>query len=88
MPDTCPTVRIVSANGYADLNESDFDPAKHTLWRDPLDHDGDNKKGGTVVPPSDLGVLRKEYKAAIGKGPSPKWDAETLRAKIAAHNAE
>lgn len=34
--------------------------------------------------PSDLSTLRKDYKDAFGKGPSPKWDADTLKAKIAA----
>jgi hypothetical protein len=88
MSDVLPVVLIETPNGPARLNESDFDPAKHKLWRDPLDHDGNKVKGGTAVPPSELSVLRNEYKAVIGKGPSPKWDAETLRAKIAAHKAE
>lgn len=44
----CPTVRIVASNedGYCVINEADFDAAKHTLWTDPLDHDGDGKPGG------------------------------------------
>jgi len=33
--------------------------------------------------PSELSGLRTEYKAAFGKGPSPKWDADTIRAKLA-----
>lgn len=35
------------------------------------------------VVPSEIAGLRNDYKAAFGKGPSPKWDADTLRAKIA-----
>ena len=31
----------------------------------------------------DLGFLRKQYKAATGRNSSPKWDAATLREKIA-----
>jgi hypothetical protein len=44
----CPTVRIVAANadGYCVINEADFDSAKHKRWVDPLDHDGDGRKGG------------------------------------------
>lgn len=31
---------------------------------------------------SELGELRKQYKELVGKGPSPKLDADALRAKI------
>ncbi len=59
----------------------DADPDAFELV-DPLDHDADGKKGGSVVK-SELAQLRLDYKEAFGKGPSPKWDADTLRAKIA-----
>lgn len=46
----CPVVRIAASNdqGYCVINEADFDAAKHTLWSDPLDHDGDGQPGGDV----------------------------------------
>lgn len=68
-----------------DADPEAFEPA------DPLDHDGNRKKGGSVLKAkapkdpatSELGDLRKQYRARFGKGPSPKWDADTLRGKIA-----
>lgn len=30
-----------------------------------------------------LATLREEYQAAFGKKPGPKWDAATIRAKLA-----
>ena len=52
---------------------------------DPLDHDGDDKKGGSVLvePTDELVELRAEYAAVIGKKAYHGWDADTLRAKIA-----
>jgi hypothetical protein len=43
-----PTIRVKRdrAPGYSIINAADFDPAKHQRWADPLDHDGDGKKGG------------------------------------------
>jgi hypothetical protein len=54
--------------------------------RDPLDHDNDGNKGGTKAEPKnpELAALRKQYKEKFGKGTSPKWDADTIRAKLAA----
>lgn len=54
--------------------------------RDPLDHDGDGRKGGAEKPePSDdLTALRAEYTEKVGRRPFMGWDADTLRAKIAA----
>lgn len=42
------TVRVKRdrAPGYSIINAADFDPAKHQRWADPLDHDGDGRKGG------------------------------------------
>ncbi|MBX3490898.1 hypothetical protein [Parvibaculum sp.] len=87
MSDTCPTVRIKSSNaaGFADLNETDFDPAAHELWVDPLDHDGDGKKGGSQKPDADaeLKALRAEYAELAGKKFFAGWDAAGLKARIA-----
>ncbi len=35
MSDTCPTVNIKTASGFARINESDFDPAKYELYIEP-----------------------------------------------------
>jgi hypothetical protein len=43
-----PTIKIKHPDGFAVINEADFDPAQHEVYRDPLDHDGDGKKGGSV----------------------------------------
>lgn len=52
MADTCKTVRIVSTHPesqgpFVEINEEDFDKAVHTPYVDPLDHDGNGKKGGS-----------------------------------------
>jgi hypothetical protein len=54
--------------------------------RDPLDHDGDGRKGGSSTAdgdPDELKRLRQDYEAHLGKKPFYGWDAETLRSKIA-----
>jgi hypothetical protein len=33
--------------------------------------------------PLDLADLRKQYRDTFGKGASPRWDADTIRAKLA-----
>lgn len=51
---------------------------------DPLDHDGDGRKGGAKTPAGDdIASLREAYKAKIGKRPFMGWDADTLKTKIA-----
>jgi hypothetical protein len=52
---------------------------------DPLDHDGDGKKGGSSKPEAtgDLASLRAEYQAKCGKRPFMGWDADALREKLA-----
>jgi hypothetical protein len=52
---------------------------------DPLDHDGDGKKGGAPKPEQtgDLSELRAEYERVIGRRPFMGWGAEVLRKKIA-----
>jgi hypothetical protein len=54
------------------------------LESDPLDHDGDGRKGGSESGGPDLKELRAEYQAVVGKRAFAGWDAETLREKIAA----
>mgnify|MGYP001560407729 CR=1 FL=1 len=56
---------------------------------DPLDHDGDGKKGGSAsgrdaVQAAAMRALRKEYFDKLGKKPFSGWDEATLREKMAA----
>jgi len=53
--------------------------------RDPLDHDGDGKPGGSIAPDGDkaeLAALRALYKEALGKAPFHGWDAAELQRRI------
>lgn len=50
---------------------------------DPLDHDGDGEKGGSVAADPELTALRKQYREKFGKGPGPKWTAEQIADKLA-----
>jgi len=56
---------------------------------DPLDHDGDGKKGGSLKPEAtdDLVAVRAEYLAVVGKKPFHGWDAAELHKRIAAARA-
>lgn len=85
-----PTVRIVNKDaksGFTIINQSDFDPAKHTLV------DGQSipsaglvgDKGPEVHLPTGeaLKALRAEYEAKFGKRPFMGWDAEALTKKLA-----
>lgn len=52
---------------------------------DPLDHDGDGKKGGSLpADASDAEILRlrAEYTELTGKKPHHLWKAERLQAEI------
>jgi hypothetical protein len=51
---------------------------------DPLDHDGDGKKGGSkpAEESDELAKLRGDYLDVIGKRPYHGWTAEQLQAKI------
>lgn len=53
--------------------------------RDPLDHDGDGRKGGSLKPDASdaLSEARARYFEVVGKRPFHGWDVETLNAKIA-----
>lgn len=52
---------------------------------DPLDHDQDGRKGGSLKPEAtaQLTALRAEYQEKAGKRPFHGWDEDTLAAKIA-----
>lgn len=55
--------------------------------RDPLDHDGDGKKGGSdsaaEAAKAEITALRAEYKQKLGKNPFSGWGADDLRRRIA-----
>lgn len=70
--DRCETVKIVSSDPksqgpFVEINAEDFDDAVHVLYEDPdaeqpadpLDHDGDGKKGGSLPPDDDDDGLTK-----------------------------
>jgi hypothetical protein len=74
------------------INEADFDPAIHTRWVDPLDHDGDGDKGGairtdgpTIAEFVAAGYPAKNYPPA---GYASKSTPEEIAAAIAAQEAQ
>lgn len=75
--------RVLNAIGRATYATRDVVAAPSK--RDPLDHDGDGRKGGSKKPEQtgELPGLRAEYEKAVGKRPFMGWDADTLREKIA-----
>lgn len=52
---------------------------------DPLDHDGNGKKGGSKLAPLDdeITALRTQYQNKFGKRAYHGWDAKTLTEKLA-----
>lgn len=71
--------RVLVALGRAIPYEAKIKPK-----RDPLDHDGDGRKGGSVssVDP-DIAALRIAYHHKFGKRPFNGWAADKLREKLA-----
>lgn len=72
--------RALNSAGYK-IIDIRFKPA-----RDPLDHDGDGRKGGSKAPEGDkeeLAALRAEYEAKLGKKPFAGWKADELRKRMA-----
>lgn len=50
---------------------------------DPLDHDGDGEKGGSIAQTGeDIPALRARYKEVLGKAPFNGWDAAELTRRI------
>lgn len=74
--------KIAARMGYATRDAA-------PVARDPLDHDGNGKKGGSKKPEQsdDLVALRAEYERVVGKRPFMGWKADELREKIAAAKA-
>lgn len=86
VPEACDEVTIMAdvSGRYAGPIRAAY-ANKIATKRDPLDHDGDGKKGGSKAAPhsDDLAAVRDEYQRVVGKRPFMGWDAATLRAKIA-----
>lgn len=70
--------RELKAKGFKVLDVR-FAPAS-----DPLDHDGDGRKGGSPKPEGgdELNAARAKYLEVIGKHPFHGWHVGTLNAKI------
>lgn len=70
--------------GGAEMTSRQFRPA------DPLDHDGNGKKGGSAKqPPSaELVQARADYRAAFGKAPFGAWGVDEIRKRIAEKPAD
>ena len=65
--------------GYFQITETGEKPA------DPLDHDGDGEKGGSLSVDGDKDVmskLRADYQEIVGKRAFPGWDAAELQKRI------
>ena len=91
---------LLPANGEvsATLGAYDADVLRHSPWvtiseavaekpkADPLDHDGDGKRGGSK-PASDEGdevaALRSKYTELTGEEPDGRWGKKRLRDEIA-----
>lgn len=71
------------------LSQSDAKTIE-TKKPDPLDHDGDGRKGGSkpAEQGEDLTKLRADYQEVYGKKAFHGWGADELRAKIDAKLAE
>ena len=81
--------RVLGKLGYGrrDMRATEVVETPRRVQIDPLDHDGDGRKGGSpkIESSQELIALRDEYERALGKKPFSGWDADTLRAKISAH---
>ena len=59
-----PTVKVISGKGFATINKSDFDSAKHKLFHDCPPVKPAHKAGATAAGPSALPV-RTEIESAV-----------------------
>lgn len=92
MPGPLPTVRVVSGDSYAIINESDYDPAVHVLLESPTviadgasaPAEGNDTSGASSGSTITLVDLRKQYVDKFGKKPFGGWTAEQLAEKLAA----
>lgn len=70
---------IMRQSPYVEMTED-----KKVKQADPLDHDGDGKKGGSKAAEEseELSKLRADYQEVVGKRAYHGWSAEELQAKI------
>lgn len=73
----------------AELSAYEAEVIRHSphaeIADDPLDHDGDGKKGGSKAPTGDkdaIATLRAEYEELYGKRPFNGWGAAKLQSMI------
>ncbi len=88
MSDKFPSWRY-GPDGSAEVFQREDDVPKgwcdHPSKVDPLDHDGDGKKGGSLSDGKEvMKALRAEYTEKTGKKPFAGWNEATLREKMGA----
>lgn len=78
---------LLVAAGYATrrMTASPVTTPQAVQRTDPLDHDHDGRKGGSVaaVSSEDLTALRKAYAEKLGKRAFPGWGADELQRRMA-----
>lgn len=80
-----------SQGPFVIIDDVDFDPARHVLVDDsgkPLQAEKAPAAEKPAKAPKasgdpELAALRKQYKAKFGKGASPRWSVDQLKAKLA-----
>jgi hypothetical protein len=77
--------RVFDRLGYYRTKDEQPELVQVEKVADPLDHDGDGRKGGSPRPEGsdELAELRSEYQEKFGKRPFMGWGAEKLREMIA-----
>lgn len=85
VPANCVKVKRDGPRGWHWIAKASFDPAKHELvdaaQRDPLDHDGDGKKGGSLPE----GLTKPEIMAdldLLGIDYDKRWGRDKLDALL------
>jgi len=80
--------RVFGRLGYYRTKDEQPEPVE--VEKDPLDHDGDGRKGGSPKPEGsdELAELRSEYQEKFGKRPFMGWGAEKLREMLSAEDAK
>jgi len=72
-------LQLYRSIGYFQISEAEAGP------KDPLDHDGDGKKGRSLpadASEAEIQRLRSEYTDLTGKKPRHLWKQERLQAEI------
>jgi hypothetical protein len=83
--------RVLVAIGKAKSSDGTIEPPKKTTpkrkakseprKRNPLDHDLNDKAGGSTTPEA-MAKLRADYLEVVGKKPFPGWGAAELQKRI------